>query len=183
MERSRRGGGFTLVETLLVVAILTILMSVAAPPLSNAVKSMRLTSAVNNIFYSLVLTRSEAIKRNSRAAMCKSVTGEACVTSGGWEQGWIVFHDVNDNATLDAGESIVHRQAQLDGNLKMRGNSPLANYVSFTPVGTSRYTSGALQAGTITLCNSSPARTEARQVTLHSSGRPRITKTMVDSCQ
>jgi type IV fimbrial biogenesis protein FimT len=182
MKRTIKNGGFTLVEILVVVVILAVLMSVAVPLLSDAVKSMRLTSAVNHVFSSLILTRSEAIKRTSRAAMCKSDTGSSCATAGGWEQGWIVFHDANGNGLLDAEESIIHRQSPLGGNLKISGNSPVANYVSFTPMGTSRYTYGAFQAGTITVCNVSGAKAEARQLVLHSSGRPRIAKVTLDSC-
>ena len=102
--------GFTLIELLVVVALVVILQSLAAPAFSAMVNSMRMTSAVNSLFSSLMLARSEAIKRNSRAVVCKSATGDACITTGGWEQGWIVFHDANNNAALDAGEAILSRQ-------------------------------------------------------------------------
>lgn len=183
MGKFGRERGFTLIEALVVVAIVVILQAIAVPRLSDWIKSMRLTAAANNVFSSLLLTRSEAIKRNSRAVMCKSFSGDACSTMGGWDQGWIIFHDANGNASFDAGEALVHRQQPLDVGLKVSGNSPVANYVSFTPMGSSRYISGAFQAGTLTVCNQSAAKTDARQLVIHSSGRPRIAKVTMDSCQ
>ena len=72
--------GFTLIELLVVVALAAILQSLAAPALSGMVNSMRLTTAVNSLLSSLHLARSEAIKRNSRAVVCKSASGDACTT-------------------------------------------------------------------------------------------------------
>ena len=66
--------GFTLIELLVVVALVVTLQSLAAPAFSAMVSSMRMTSAVNSLFSSLLLARSEAIKRNSRAVVCKSAT-------------------------------------------------------------------------------------------------------------
>ena len=85
----RRSGcaGFTLIELLVVVALVAIIQLLAAPALSGMANSMRLTSAANSLFSSLLLARSEAIKRNSRAVVCKSATGDTCITTGGWEQG------------------------------------------------------------------------------------------------
>ena len=100
MHAQFRCSGFTLIELLVVVALVAILQLLAVPALVSMATSMNLTTAVNSLFSSLILARSEAIKRNSRAVVCKSGNGNTCITTGGWEQGWIVFHDVNNNASL-----------------------------------------------------------------------------------
>lgn len=87
MDKQYGCSGFTLVELMVVVAVLAVLQTLAAPAFSGLVSSMRLSTAANSLFSSLLLARSEAIKRNSRAVVCKSATGYACTTSGGWEQG------------------------------------------------------------------------------------------------
>ena len=174
--------GFTLVELLLVVAVVAVLQSLAAPSLAGMANSMRLSTATNSLFSSLLLARSEAIKRNSRAVVCKSATGNACITTGGWEQGWIVFHDANNNAALDAGEDVVSREQAVSQPILLTGNGPVASYVSYTPMGTTSYTSGAFQAGTLTICTQSSSSVPAREIKISSTGRPRTLKTTVAHC-
>lgn len=182
MDKRFVSAGFTLIELMVVVALMAILATLAAPAMSGMVNSMRLTTAVNSLFTSLLLARSEAIKRNGRAVVCKSASGDACITSGGWEQGWIVFHDANNNATRDTGEVIVSRGHALQSPIRLNGNSPLANYVSFTPMGQTAYASGAFQAGTLTVCVESSEPLEARQIVISSTGRPRTVRKTVAKC-
>lgn len=182
MGKRRRNAGFTLVELMVVLAILGVLLAVAAPAFSGVVNSMRLTTAANALFSSLLLARSEAIKRNSRSVVCKSATGLACASIGSWEQGWIVFHDANNNAALDVGEAVISREQGVPASIRMTGNSPVANYVSYTSVGSASYTSGAFQAGTFTACVQSAGATEARQIVINISGRPRAVRTTVAKC-
>jgi type IV fimbrial biogenesis protein FimT len=182
MDKRSASAGFTLIELMVVVAIAALLQSLAAPAFRGMVNSMRLTAAVNSLFTSLLLARSEAIKRNGRAVVCKTVTGEACVTTGGWQQGWIVFHDVNNNARRDAGEVIVSHQQATAAPILLTGNSPLVSYVSYTPMGQTAYASGAFQAGTLTVCVASSSSQEARQIIISSAGRPRTIRTTVAHC-
>lgn len=182
MRTQSGSGGFTLIELLVVVALVAILQSLATPALSAIVNSIQLTTVVNSLLSSLHLARSEAAKHNTRAVVCKSASGDACTTAGGWDQGWIVFHDSNNNAALDEDETVLLRQQALPPDVLLKGNMPVAHYVSFTPVGTTRYVSGAFQAGTLTVCQRSASRTDARQIVISSSGRPRTVRTTVDSC-
>lgn len=176
-------GGFTLVEVLLVVGLVGVLTGVAVPSLRKLAHSSALTSATNDVFSALLLARSEAIKHNSRVSLCKSEAGDACISSGGWDQGWIVFHDENANGLRDPGEVIVSRAAALPSGWRVVGNSTVNRYVSFDPSGATKLISGlAFQAGTITVCQGGGAPTEARQIILNGSGRPRIRKTSMPSC-
>ena len=174
--------GFTLVETMVTLVLTGLSLAAGLPALKGAVDSFRLTAVANGYFSNLMLTRSEAITRNSRAVLCKSVDGNSCTTSGGWEQGWLVFHDANNNARRDAGEALLQSQEALSGGIRLKGNQPLASYVSYTSEGTTSYASGAFQAGTFTLCHPSAGKTEARQIIIASSGRPRVQKVTINSC-
>lgn len=182
MDKRCKSMGFTLVELLLVVAVIALLQALTAPVFASLVNSVRLSSATNSLFSSLILARSEAIKRNSRAVVCKSGSGLACTSSGGWEQGWIVFHDPNNNAVLDDGETLLYREYALSNLIRLTGNSPVVSYVSYTPMGTTSYTSGAFQAGTLTVCVQSATPVDARQIVISSAGRPRTAKTTVEQC-
>ena len=174
--------GFTLVELLAVMAIAAILLGVGFPSMKSFVKSIQLSTASNDLLAGILMARSEAIKRNARVAICKSTDGVRCASGGGWEQGWIVFHDANNNATRENGETVVQRQQALPADMRVTGNVTVARYVSYTSNGTTKFASGGFQAGTITVCNQSSEAGAARQIILNATGRPRVQKTTVGYC-
>jgi type IV fimbrial biogenesis protein FimT len=182
MRAVRQCAGFTLVELLVVVAIAAILQAIAVPAMADFVSSSRQTTAINTLLASLHLARSEAIKRNQRAVVCKSATGQACSTAGDWGQGWVVFHDANNNAQLDSGEVVLVRQEAIPDSVRLTGNQPVSRYVSYTPTGSTEYVSGAFQAGTLTVCADVEGPVSAKQIIISSSGRPRTVRTTLTSC-
>jgi type IV fimbrial biogenesis protein FimT len=183
MRRCNRPSlGITLIELLIGVTVMAILMRLASPAMSGVMDSFRLAAASNTFLSALHLTRSEAIKRNSRVVLCKSATGASCAADGGWGQGWVVFHDANNNAALDSGEEVIRRESALPSHFSMTGNTPVAKYVSYTALGTPKSSAGAFQAGTITLCRQSASSADTRQIILSSTGRPRIERATVSAC-
>jgi type IV fimbrial biogenesis protein FimT len=174
--------GFTLVEILTVLAIMAVLVSVSLPALGTAADSVKLSSASNAFFSNLHLARSEAINRRGRVVLCKSADGLSCAEDGGWHQGWLMFHDANDNAALDSGETVIQRAEALDASLRLTGNLNVAKYISFAPSGAAKLVGGGFQAGTLTACRRSAEGGEARQIILNAVGRPRLIKTSVAIC-
>lgn len=178
----RAARGFTLVELLTVIAVIAVLATSAAPSISAMTNSGKLTAASNTLLASMLLARSEAIKRNSRVVLCKTADGVSCTGTGGWEQGWIVFHDVNNNGEHGSGEVVIERVQPLAGGVRLTGNSTLSNYVSFVSTGASKLLGGGFQAGTLTVCSQAGTGGEARQVILNAVGRPRVQKAPASSC-
>jgi type IV fimbrial biogenesis protein FimT len=176
------GGGFALLELLVVLTVVALLQTLAAPAMSAMVDAVRMTSATQSFFVSLQFARNEAIKRNARVVLCKSGTGQSCVRTGGWEQGWIVFHDLNNNAQVDAGEAVLQRELAPTGALRFTGNTQVESYVSYTPTGNTSTTSGAFQAGTFTVCRQSAGKIEARQIVISSAGRVRTQRVTLAQC-
>jgi type IV fimbrial biogenesis protein FimT len=174
--------GSSVIELMLVLTLMVLIPALATPAISGIVNSIRINAGAEAIFNSLLLARSEAVKRNARVVMCKSAAGAGCTQSGHWHQGWIVFHDANDNGHVDIGEDILYREAALPERVHLSGNGPVSNYVSYGPIGRTRLISGAFQAGTFTACIKSEARTEARQVVINSSGRARQARATLDKC-
>ena len=174
--------GVTLIELLVVILIAAIFQILAAPAFLSIRNSMRLTTAVNSLFASLHFARGEAIKRNARVVVCKSAVGNACAATGGWDQGWIVFHDANNNAVLDTGEALLSRENALPSPISFTGNDPVARYVSYTGMGSTRFTSGQLQMGTLTVCQPSVMSVDARQIVISSTGRSRTLRKTATRC-
>jgi type IV fimbrial biogenesis protein FimT len=172
--------GATLLELMVVLAVLAILVTIGMPSLTSLINASRVTSAANELVSSLHLARSEAIKRGTRAVMCPSATGTSC-TDGGWHQGWLVFHDANNNAALDAGEAVILQQPAMHEGFRLTGNAPVSRYISYSSTGAAKLVSGAFQAGTLTVCNASDP-SGARKIIVSSTGRPRTVKAVLASC-
>lgn len=164
------------------VCICGALAGIAVPSWQSAAHSMKLSSISNSFSAHVHLARSEAIKRNARVVLCKSAQGSACESGGTWAQGWIVFHDANNNGTADAGERVIGSFGALPDGYRFSGNTPVASYLSYSGIGASKTTSGAFQAGTFTLCRDGDSPAEAREIAINALGRPRIRKTALASC-
>jgi type IV fimbrial biogenesis protein FimT len=167
---------------LVVMVISALLVMTALPSFARLVASIQLTSASNVFVSGLHVARSEAIKRNGRVVLCKTADGLSCVTAGGWEQGWMIFHDANNNSLRENAEQIIHRELALPTNLRLTGNLNLSSYVSFASTGATKLASGGFQAGTLTLCRQSLTVSEARQIILNAAGRPRVQKSTLANC-
>ena len=116
--------GFTIVELLVVFSIAALLVTVAVPSMNYLVSSNRLIASVNAIVSNLQFARSEAVKRSSTITLCTSSSGAQCVNSGGWEQGWIVFIDINGDGSVDAGvDTILRVQSAMKGNITIQGDA------------------------------------------------------------
>lgn len=178
----RRQAGLTLLELIVVLVVAGLLVSQAVPAMHGLLETMELRTASQSFHAHLHWARSEAIKRKARVVLCKSADGLNCTRSGGWEQGWIMFHDANNNATVDAGERILQREPVRGGRLRMRGNNLVDDYISYTPLGHTSLTSGAFQAGTLTVCHASASKAKARQIVIASGGRPRVQQATLTQC-
>ena len=159
-----------------------ILLAICVPSFASLVHTSRLSSATNEMSASLHLARSEAIKRSLCAVMCMSVGGTSCSASGGWHQGWLVFHDANNNAILEVGETVILVRQALRTGFSLTGNAPVSKYISYSSNGGTKLISGAFQAGTLTLCSKSGSPGSARQVIISSIGRPRTAEIVLASC-
>lgn len=165
------------------VAIAAIVLAIGIPSFRRAIESRHLDRAVMAMFSTLGLARSEAIKRNSPVVLCKSADGASCADDGGWEQGWITFHDANNNADLDAGETVIQKADAVEAGIRFSGNLKVARYISFSGLGAPRTVGGAFQAGTLTACRNKPGSVNGRQVILSATGRARLGKAPAADCQ
>jgi type IV fimbrial biogenesis protein FimT len=171
-----------LVEVLLVMLVILLIQGLALPEFKRLISATRVNAASNSLFSALMLARSEAINRHSRAVICKSADGLVCTKSSTWGQGWIIFNDADNNGEVDAGETVLESQPKLADVIRVSGNGPISSYVSYTPLGATAYVSGAFQAGTFTICDLSGSTEQVRQIVISGSGRPRTLSTTSAKC-
>ena len=105
-----RQRGFTLVEMMVVVALTAILLSIAAPGMSQLLESQRLRSLAFDLISDLTLARNESLKRSARVSMRPTNDRD-------WSAGWRVFVESN-------GE-IVRQRSPAGGGLSVSG-APLS---------------------------------------------------------
>lgn len=117
--------GFTLIELMIVLAIMGILISTVIPGFRGVIDNNRITTQSNLLMASLNLARAESVKRNNTVAVCKSSSGTGCTSAAaGWEEGWLVFSDTDNDATVEVGETIVLVQGAIEGvTIRPRGGS------------------------------------------------------------
>ncbi|SER48299.1 type IV fimbrial biogenesis protein FimT [Nitrosomonas sp. Nm51] len=114
--------GFSLIELLVTLSVAGILLTVAAPSYREFVQESRITVQNNSLLSSIMLTKSEAIKRNRSATICPSTNGTACTGGTVWSNGWIVFADADGNGAVDAGEEIIQVGAAFTGGNTLQSN-------------------------------------------------------------
>ena len=101
MERQQ---GFTLVELLITIVVVSILLATAVPSFMQAIKNNRVTGQANSFVVSTQMARNEAVKRGVSTIICAANADmDACSVSNDWSTGWIAFSDLNRDGALDAG--------------------------------------------------------------------------------
>ena len=170
--------GWTLVELMIVLAIASLMLTAALPHYRDWIATYQLANAGQQLSASMSYARSEAIKRNSRVTLCRSANRRQCATNVGWESGWLVFVDADQDGQVGDDEPVLRAEGGVSPGVRIGGNRPVEDYVSYTSLGHARLISGALQMGTFTVCR---AGLRAIHVVLANSGRVR-TETSRDPC-
>ena len=86
VSRTGSARGFTIVELLIGLVLLSILVAIAAPAFNEALALQRLRAATNELRLSISLARSEAVKRNVATGLTLQRRGSD------WSEGWCVIN-------------------------------------------------------------------------------------------
>ena len=85
--------GFTVVETLATLALISILLAMAVPSFRSVIERQRADSALHLVNTQLAQARNTAITRRSPVTVCPSRGGGTCLSGTDWSAGWMLYLD------------------------------------------------------------------------------------------
>lgn len=120
--RPRTDGGFTLVELLVVVAIIGILMAVGMPGLRTLMDNQKMKSATFDVVTTVMQARSEAVKYGATAGASISIVASSGSAAGTakFTNGWCIVFTSSSTCDINS--------ASPGGDV-MRVNAAVANVV------------------------------------------------------
>lgn len=121
--------GMTLIELIVACAVILILLTMGIPAVQNMTLNNRLVTESNKMLSSLLLARSEAVKRRYNAKVCPSADSATC-TANVNAAFRLVYVDEDEDGTPDTAE-ILRVESNLGADQEWDGPTS----VSFTPDG------------------------------------------------
>lgn len=167
-----RQPGFTLIELMTVVALVVVLATVGVPSFTQAIRSNSVNSKVIELLGALQVARNEAVTRNAKVTFCKMKADDAtvCDNAGSFQNGWIVWTDIDADAVIDTGEILSSsRNSDSQFTFTLKTGSTAINSLTFGAMGTANVTATTL----LTVCRGTDY---AGQISLEISGRASTSK-------
>jgi len=139
----RRGGGFTLIELMVVIGLLGIFIALALPSFNNTMRRFRVNAASTEITNALQFARAQAIATRQQVNVGQAANPDAGCSSADladWHCGIDVYVDVSATGVRAATEPTIKTISASD--FKAVGVQINAGVVSYSPLGFSTLTGG-----------------------------------------
>jgi type IV fimbrial biogenesis protein FimT len=159
--------GLTLLETIIIIAIISILMAGSYPYIQNFLYHQQANATANKILNVFNTATSYASYTNHYLIYCASNDLVHC--SDDWQEGYILFVDRNNNLALDKYEAILIKQNALEHahSLTLRASAAL-NYLQFNPDGNLH------SLGNFIYCHVSGNMQFSKKIVFNRAGRARL---------
>lgn len=95
----RATSGFSVLELMMVLAILGVLSAIAFPSFRYLSSSTKVKSASTELYLALIRARNEAVKRNRLVSLTSNAAG--------WQAGWQIVADDNNDGAFTSADRVV----------------------------------------------------------------------------
>lgn len=127
--------GFSLIEQIMVLAIVAILISVATPPLHHLLARNQVQVAQMDFIGALRYARAAAVSSGQPVVLCPTYDAQRCSGEMRWDHGWLLGHDSNRDNQPD--RQPLHTGAGYSDNLRVYSSTG-RRAVHFQPDGSAR---------------------------------------------
>lgn len=168
--RPLHSSGFTLIEVMVVVALVSIIATIAVPSWNDMIINARTRTAVNDWIASQQFARSEALRLNMSVTLCASSDGTSC-TAQDFEAGWIVKRGLPADPVATSTDLL--QDALPRANVTMVPNTNAARAFTFLPTG---LPIGNFNGALLTVRDANLATPSAlnKRICISKSGRTRV---------
>ena len=121
--------GFTIIETLVSLAILLSLIAIGVPSLNNFIVYTRVDNEIFTLHRLILIARNTAISANSKVTLCPLDSNGRCKNL--WHQELSVFIDINNNKIYDKlqyGKTRIGLTYAATGHLAGWGQNAIFSY-------------------------------------------------------
>ena len=158
--------GVSLVELLVSLALAAILVSITVPSMKLFISKTRINTTTDEVYGSLMLARSEAIKRQRTVTLCSTLDNTTCDESNaGWHHGWLIFTDESEDGLLNGRDQLIHRVSDVSHLIAITWNRGFN--IRFNSRGQTS------QAGTFRVCDRNDDELDAKTIVISMTGRLR----------
>lgn len=140
--------GFTVIELMVVVAMLGIITAVGLPSLRSMLITSEVVETTNDLVLVMKRARSEALKRGRDVRVCSSTDGKTCSgTANNWGSGWILFDDANNNGQVDEDQGELIWVKEIDDGSQLTVTATATAFDVFVDYGYTGVLAGGVSGG------------------------------------